>query len=77
MPPTVSVVRFVLGPSLCVEVQFGKCLSTTIKSAVYLATWRGLKAMAEFLVAVNAKRGKPVAGGGEDGEGRQARLITN
>ena len=26
------------------EVQFGKCLSTTIKSAVYLATWRGLKA---------------------------------
>mmetsp|Transcript_73050 Transcript_73050/g.171307 ORF Transcript_73050/g.171307 Transcript_73050/m.171307 type:complete len:626 (-) Transcript_73050:144-2021(-) len=29
------------------EVSFGKCLSTTIKSAVYLATWRGLKVVAK------------------------------
>mmetsp|Transcript_45201 Transcript_45201/g.105705 ORF Transcript_45201/g.105705 Transcript_45201/m.105705 type:complete len:627 (+) Transcript_45201:113-1993(+) len=36
------------------EVQFGKCLSTTIKSAVYLATWRGLKVVAKTVKDVRA-----------------------
>lgn len=31
------------------EVQFGKCISTTLKSSVYVATWRGLKIVAKTL----------------------------
>ena len=40
--PTSAVVSIFDPPFF--QVKFDKCLSTTIKSAVYVATWRGLKA---------------------------------
>lgn len=38
------------------EVKFDKCLSTTIKSAVYFATWRGLKVVAKTVKDVKNSR---------------------
>lgn len=38
------------------EVKFDKCLSTTIKSAVYVATWRGLKVVAKTVKDVKNSR---------------------
>lgn len=38
------------------EVKFDKCLSTTIKSAVYIANWRGLKVVAKTVKDVKSSR---------------------
>lgn len=38
------------------EVSLGKCLSTTMKSAVYLATWRGTKVVAKMVKQVNLSK---------------------